>query len=210
MGVTNNELIVAYRKEMDEAKKEELKNLFFEKNKGLAYFVARKFTKRLKTPDVDIDDLASIAMLGMLKAFDKYDPELGYEFSSFAVPVMYNEVKVAFRKIDRESENRARFSLNEPMEEFDDHDVTYDKVIQDSRDDFYHMENRRLVEFLYEKAKIYLSPDEYNVLRARYSENPCNQQELAERFNTHQPTIYRREKRALKKLRAIVEKYEIQ
>ena len=43
------------------------------------------------------DDLFQVACLGLLKAIDRFDPERGRAFSSYAVPTMAGEIKRHFR-----------------------------------------------------------------------------------------------------------------
>ena len=44
-----------------------------------------------------LDDLKQIAALGLLKALERYDPDHGAAFSSFAVPTMEGEIRRYFR-----------------------------------------------------------------------------------------------------------------
>ncbi len=59
----------------------------------LAGFLARRFRDRGES----LDDLTQVATIGLLKAVDRFDPERGVEFSTFATPTMVGEIKRHFR-----------------------------------------------------------------------------------------------------------------
>lgn len=59
----------------------------------LAIHLARRFANR----GVPQDDLDQVAALGLLKAIDRFEPERGLEFSTFATPTILGELKRHFR-----------------------------------------------------------------------------------------------------------------
>jgi RNA polymerase sigma-B factor len=60
--------------------------------------LARKLAARYRGSHGDPnDDLLQVASLGLLKALDRFDPDQGTAFSSFAVPTILGELKRYFR-----------------------------------------------------------------------------------------------------------------
>jgi RNA polymerase sigma-B factor len=62
-------------------------------NLGLANQLARRFANRGETPE----DLAQVASLALVKAVDRFDPERGVEFATFAARTIVGELKRHFR-----------------------------------------------------------------------------------------------------------------
>jgi RNA polymerase sigma-B factor len=59
--------------------------------------LARTIARRYQSPRVPTDDLFQVATIGLMKAIDRYDPDRGVAFSSYAVPTMVGEVQRYFR-----------------------------------------------------------------------------------------------------------------
>ena len=59
----------------------------------LAHRVARRFSDRGEPTD----DLLQVASLGLVKAVERFDPEVGSNFIGFAMPTMVGEVRRYFR-----------------------------------------------------------------------------------------------------------------
>jgi RNA polymerase sigma-B factor len=74
-----------YRRTRDPRQREQLIERFL----PLARTVAQRFSGRAD----DFDDLLQVASLGLIKAVDRFDPEQGSAFSTFAVPTVAGEIK---------------------------------------------------------------------------------------------------------------------
>ncbi len=69
------------------------RDAFIEANLGLVHSCAQRFRGR----GVEYDDLAQAGCVGLIKAYDAFDPERGVKFSTYAVPVILGEIKRLFR-----------------------------------------------------------------------------------------------------------------
>lgn len=84
-----HELFDEFRRTGDPAIRDELATLQI----GLAVHLARRFEDR----GIPTDDLVQVASLALLKAIDRFEPERGLEFSTFATPTILGELKRHFR-----------------------------------------------------------------------------------------------------------------
>jgi RNA polymerase sigma-B factor len=70
-----------------------LRNALVESHRDLAVRAARRFANRGEP----LDDLVQVAMVGLLKSVERFDPGRGLAFSSFAMPTITGEIKRHFR-----------------------------------------------------------------------------------------------------------------
>ncbi len=59
--------------------------------------LARKLATRYTNPNEPLEDLVQVASLALVRAVDRYRPERGTSFSSYAVPTILGELKRHFR-----------------------------------------------------------------------------------------------------------------
>lgn len=64
-----------------------------EDNVGLVHSVAKRFKGR----GADYEDLFQSGCIGLIKAVDNFDESKGFQFSTYAVPVIMGEIKRIFR-----------------------------------------------------------------------------------------------------------------
>lgn len=84
-----DDLFVEYRR----TKSRQLRNRLIEEHRFIAERVARRFPNR----SLPWDDVFQVAQLGLLKAVERFDPEKGFKFSTFAEPTISGELKRHFR-----------------------------------------------------------------------------------------------------------------
>ncbi|GAA2526475.1 hypothetical protein Ahu01nite_044220 [Winogradskya humida] len=59
--------------------------------------MTRHLARRYAGRGEPLDDLVQVAVVGLIKAMDRYEPQRGAEFSAFAIPTIIGEIKRHFR-----------------------------------------------------------------------------------------------------------------
>lgn len=59
--------------------------------------LARNLAARYRSANEPLDDLLQVASLGLLRAIDRFDPEYGTPFPSYAIPTILGELRRHFR-----------------------------------------------------------------------------------------------------------------
>ncbi len=83
------ELFRRYKQEGDEEAREQL----IVSHLNLVRYIAAKFKNRGEP----LDDLIQVGTVGLIKAIDRFDPERGLEFTTYATPTVMGEIKRHFR-----------------------------------------------------------------------------------------------------------------
>jgi RNA polymerase sigma-B factor len=86
---SHQDLWKRYSRERDPVAREELVNAYMP--------LAKRMAKRYAGVSEPYDDLLQVASLGLLKAVDRFDPDNGATFSSYALPTMLGELRRHFR-----------------------------------------------------------------------------------------------------------------
>lgn len=87
--LTDEELLDAHFRDGDHAARDELVIRFMP--------FARKLAVRYIHSREPLDDLVQIASIGLLNAIDRFDPDQGKKFTTFAAPTILGEIKRYFR-----------------------------------------------------------------------------------------------------------------
>jgi RNA polymerase sigma-B factor len=82
-------LFLRWQQHGDRAARDELVSQFMP--------LARTLARRYRHSSEPLEDLLQVASLGLLKALDRFDPEAGNQFPSFAVPTILGEIRRYFR-----------------------------------------------------------------------------------------------------------------
>jgi RNA polymerase sigma-B factor len=82
-------LLYRYHRHGDVAARDELVSRFLP--------LARQLARRYQRGSEPLDDLVQVASIGLVKAIDRFDPDRGTAFSSYAVPTILGELKRYFR-----------------------------------------------------------------------------------------------------------------
>ena len=87
------ELFKRYKETGDVA----LRNQIVEQNLYIADIIAKKFVRR----GVEYDDLVQVARLALIRGVDRFDPDMGMQFTTFITPTIMGEIKNYFRDKSR-------------------------------------------------------------------------------------------------------------
>ena len=90
--ISTDEAIERFR-EYRRSGSRELRNELIQHHEGFAEYLARRLAHRGEP----IDDLRQVALVGLLKAVERFDPERGFSFTTFAAPTIIGELKRHFR-----------------------------------------------------------------------------------------------------------------
>ena len=74
-----------------------IRNEIAEKYLYIADILAKKFVGR----GVEYDDLKQVAALALLRGIDRFDPDMGMQFTTFITPTITGEIKNYFRDKSR-------------------------------------------------------------------------------------------------------------
>lgn len=103
------------------------------------------------------DDLFSIGLIGVVKAVNTFNKEKGVKFTTYATPIIRNEILMTLRK----KRIVPSFSLDEPYNLGNGEEVSYADMIADDRkfeeEVIADMQAEQMIDFLNEREKRIIS-----------------------------------------------------
>jgi len=85
----NDELLIPMMERYAQTRDTALRDELFEHFLPLAKAVARKFIGR----GAELEDLEQVASIALFKALERFEPERGYRFSTYAIPTITGDVR---------------------------------------------------------------------------------------------------------------------
>jgi len=176
-------------------------------NYALVYFVAHKFTNT----GYDIEELASVATVGYVRALNAFDKSRNIRFSTYSVNCMRNEILFFLRKEKKHRNNNISMSFTLSTDrlgnDFSIEDIISDKsqYLPTTAD---KVESREDSELLYEALK-HLTENERHIAIYRFGLDQGiqkTQREIAEDIGMSQANVSKIEKSLLVKLKSILTK----
>ncbi len=180
------------------------RNLLIEKNLRLVAYIAKKYS----SSNIDADDLISIGTIGLIKAINTFNSDKGIRLATYASRCIENEILMVIRNSKKLTNE---ISLEEPIGvDKEGNEISFlDIVSQDDEDVIESVEINTQVKKMYSAIESLLDDREKSVLLYRYGLNGVEektQREIASLLGISRSYVSRIEKKALKKLRAFLEK----
>ena len=180
----------------------EARNILIERNLRLVAHIMKKYYAQTS----DQEDLISIGTIGLIKAVSTFDAGKGIRLATYAARCVENEILMHFRS---QRKSASDVSLSDYIETGKDGTALslMDVVCQDD-DMFDRISSREDVRLLRQYMGEVLDDREQKVLTLRYGldgKEPLPQREVAQQCNISRSYISRIEKKALEKLKAVLE-----
>ncbi len=180
----------------------EARNILIERNLRLVAHIMKKYYAQT----ADQEDLISIGTIGLIKGITTFDTTKGARLATYAARCVENEILMYFRSQRKSAQD---VSLSDYIETGADGaalqliDVVSDRA--DLLEDVCHKEDQKKVCAAVDAV---LSPQERQVIVLRYGlggNQPRRQREVAQVLGISRSYVSRIEKRALEKLRQVLE-----
>lgn len=180
----------------------EARNILIERNLRLVSHIMKKYYAQTS----DQEDLISIGTIGLIKGITTFDPSKGARLATYAARCVENEILMHFRSMRKSAQD---VSLSDCIETAaDGAALSLMDVVSDDADLLEQVSNRETAVRLHRAVEQCLSEQEQTVIRLRYGLGgsvPKRQREVADITGISRSYVSRIEKRALQKLRRVLE-----
>ena len=179
--------------------------VLIERNLRLVVYIARKF----ENTGVNIDDLASIGTIGLIKAVNTFDPHKNIKLATYASKCIENEILMFLR---RNHKIKWEVSFDEPLNvDWDGNELLLSDVLGTEGDLIVKSIEKEIEKKLLYMAIEKLSYRERRIMELRFglgNEAEKTQKEVAQLMGISQSYISRLEKRIIKRLHKEIKKME--
>ena len=169
-----------------------------EHNLRLVVYIARRF----ENTGINIEDLISIATIGLIKAVGTYQPAKSIKLATYASRCIENEILMHLRKT---SSQKTELSLDEPLNtDWDGNELLLSDVLGTENDLVMRPIEADVDRQLLRQALDRLEPRERHIISLRFGLGGAREQtqkEVADRLGISQSYISRLEKRIIARLK---------
>ncbi len=180
----------------------EARNILIERNLRLVAHIMKKYYAQAS----DQEDLISIGTIGLIKGITTFDASKGARLATYAARCVENEILMHFRSQKKSSQD---VSLSDYIETGNDGAaLSLMDVVSDDEDLLETISRRESVQRVSQAIDTCLTDQERLVIQLRYGlsgMHPKRQREVAEITGISRSYVSRIEKRALEKLRRVLE-----
>ena len=185
----------------------EARNILIERNMRLVAHMVKKYL----TAEREADDLISVGTIGLIKAVNSFKPDKSIRLATYAAKCIDNELLMMLRMEKRKSKE---VSIYEPIgKDKEGNEISIIDVVGEEKENVVedYIFAQRVV-CLYNNIDKVLSEREKEVIVRRYGldgNDPITQNELAQQLGISRSYISRIEKKALQKLKKLLEDYKL-
>ena len=180
----------------------EARNILIERNLRLVAHIMKKYY----TQSADQEDLISIGTIGLIKGITTFDASKGARLATYAARCVENEILMYFRSQKKSSQD---VSLSDYIETGNDGAaLSLMDVVGQEQDMLEAITSRQRLAQVRKAVETCLTDQERQVVYMRYGLGglkPCRQREVAQMLGISRSYVSRIEKRALGKLRKVLE-----
>jgi RNA polymerase sporulation-specific sigma factor len=178
------------------------RNILIERNLRLVAHIMKKYY----AVTADQEDLISIGTIGLIKGISTFDASKGARLATYAARCVENEILMHFRTQKKSAQD---VSLSDFIETGSDGAaLSLMDVVSDEADLLDAISGRESLQAVRHAVQTSLTDQERQVITLRYglaNNQPLRQREVAARTGISRSYVSRIEKRALEKLRAVLE-----